>query len=130
MTVGGKEVSGPVPGYSGLREKLLKSVLDNARSYDVESCCNALAGAVIGINVNDLMTEICSPLMRVVGEEWQAARLNEAQEHIVAGAFKSFFLPRVTSSLTRKNAPPSSSLRFRETAIRWVYTSWQPRLRQ
>jgi len=105
MTMSRKEASEPVPGHLVLRDTLLKSVLDNARSYDIESCCNALAGAVIGISVDELITDVCSPLMRIVGEEWQAGRLNEAQEHIIASAFMSFFLPRVTSSLTRKNAP-------------------------
>jgi len=105
MTVIGNKISEPMPGHSELRDTLLKSVLDDARSYDVESSCNALAGAVIGINVDDLMNEVCSPLMRAVGDEWQAGRLNEAQEHVITAAFKGIFLPRVSSSLTRKNAP-------------------------
>lgn len=94
-----------VPAHQQIQDALLKSVLESAKRYDIEACCTALAAAVIGMNIDDLMTSVCSPIMQAIGDEWQAGRLNEAQEHIIGIAFTSFFLPRITSSLNRQRAP-------------------------
>jgi len=63
---------------------MARRLIEAARNYDQPACLQLAAGALIALEPLRAIEEVLAPLMRLIGDEWAAGRLDVAQEHALS----------------------------------------------
>ena len=66
-------------------DMLPRHIVEAVKVYDIPACTAMIGNAIVALDPLEAVEHVLSPLMRLIGEEWQSGRLHAAQEHAMTG---------------------------------------------
>ena len=76
-------------GRSHVREeRVLDPCMRAVRAHDGEGVYRVLQREAFRLTTIDLLENVATPFMRLIGDEWAAGQLSEAQERVASGALR------------------------------------------
>lgn len=86
-------------------EDLIGDALALARTLDAAPLNEALRRAATRLGMSAFLESVAAPLLRRVGDEWHAGRLNPAQEHLVSSVLHHIITETMRAFVPQNGAP-------------------------
>lgn len=95
----------PAPASSEGGGVHVQAALAATRSLDAEALARSLARASLALPIVRFLDEVALPLLRAVGDEWNAGTMRPTHEHLASAAVRSCLATLTPSAGTPSDAP-------------------------